>query len=446
MLSPRMLILTTMACLGASSAAAGVGTIMVSYYTPHNFNNLGVLDGPTFAIQNTSSVALTNGVLYIGANSTTPADSFAVGTIPPNSAVYVMPGASNDGGSNHTFFKYTGSIRDTSDEGPDENTVPFVFTASWNGTPVTTGTFTPGPSAGPSNDGTVKFINFLGGPNNADAPCNDCFGPKLAATIATVPSDFNHDGHPDVIWEAPTSGFAQLWLLGGAQGVTVMGAADLTQTNPWHIVAVADFNGDGAPDVVWQDPVSGAVQVWFMGGSEGNMFISAANITNANSWQVVSVADFNSDGHPDLLWEDPKSGFSQIWYMGGSQGITFLSAADLTQTNPWHIVGTGDFNLDGFPDVLWQDPVNGTVQIWYMGGTTPGQQGSQLQTAVNLPANKWHVMAIADFNQDGHPDIVYESPTTNAAQVFYYTGAQGTTPAGSAVLSGANPWYLAGPH
>ncbi len=258
--------------------------------------------------------------------------------------------------------------------------------------------------------------------------------------------DFNHDGHPDIIWEDPTSGFAQVWYLGGAQGVSVTGAADLTQTNPWHIVAVADFNGDGNPDVVWQDPVSGAVQVWFLGGAGGNALISAYNITNHNAWKVVSVADFNRDGHPDLLWEDPTSGFAQIWYLGGAQGITVMGAADLTQTNPWHIVGTGDFNGDGVPDVLWQDPVSGTVQIWYMGGTTAGLQGSQLQTAANLPANAWHVVAVGDFNQDGHPDIVYQSPTTNAAQVFFFTGAQGTTPAGNAVLSGPNPWFIAGPH
>lgn len=162
--------------------------------------------------------------------------------------------------------------------------------------------------------------------------------------------------------------------------------------------------------MVWQDPVSGADQ----------------------------------DGHPDLLREDPTSGFSQVWYLGGSQGITLLGAADLDQTNPWHIVGAGDFNGDGFPDVLWQDPITGTMQIWYMGGTTAGQQGTQLKSAVNLTANQWHVVAIADFNQDGHPDVVFQG-SNGAAQVFFYTGSQGTTPAGSAVLSGANPWYIAGP-
>jgi uncharacterized protein (DUF2235 family) len=263
---------------------------------------------------------------------------------------------------------------------------------------------------------------------------------------ANIQYDFNGGPGPDVVWEDPTSGFAQIWYLGGPQGVTTTGAADLTQSNPWRIVGIADFNGDGTPDVLWQDPVSGAVQVWYLGGAGGNVLTGSADITNRNAWKVVSVADFNQDGHPDILWQDPVSGFSQIWYMGGAQGTTILGAANLDQTNPWNIVGCADFNGDGVPDVLWQDPKSGTVQIWYMGGTQAGAQGSQLQTAVNLTANPWRVAAIADFNLDGHPDVVFQDPVTGGAQVFFYTGAQGTTLSGTAVLSGPNPWLIAGPH
>jgi hypothetical protein len=212
-------------------------------------------------------------------------------------------------------------------------------------------------------------------------------------------------------------------------------------------VGIGDFNGDGAPDVVWQDPVSGAVQVWYLGGPQGVTLLGAADITTKNPWKVVSVADFNQDGHPDLLWQDPTNGFSQIWYLGGPQGTTFLGAVNLNQTNPWNIVGTGTFNNDGFPDVLWQDPVSGTVQIWYMGGTTPGAQGSQLQSAVNLTGPMTtKVVAIADFNNDGHADVIFQNTSTGAATVYFYTGAQGTTPNGTAVLSTGNPWYIAGPH
>jgi hypothetical protein len=56
------------------------------------------------------------------------------------------------------------------------------------------------------------------------------------------------------------------------------------------------------------------------------------------------------------------------------------------------------------------------------------------------------VVAIADFNLDGHPDVVFQDPVSGAATVYYYTGADGITPDGTAVLSTGNPWYIAGPH
>ena len=262
-----------------------------------------------------------------------------------------------------------------------------------------------------------------------------------------TPDDFNQDGHPDVIWEEPVTGWAQAWYLGGPRGASVTGAADLTQANPWNIVGVGDFNRDGAPDVVWQDPVSGAVQVWYLGGSGGVALTGAANVTAKNPWKVVSVADFNRDGHPDLLWQDTATGFAQIWYLGGAQGTTFLGAADLDQTNPWNIVGTGDFNNDGIPDVLWQDPATGAAQIWYMGGGVAGAQGSQVISAVDLTGPMTaKVVAIADFNMDTHPDVVFQDPATGAATIYFYNGAQGTTPAGTAPLSGENTWHIAGPH
>ena len=51
----------------------------------------------------------------------------------------------------------------------------------------------------------------------------------------TSVSDFLRDGHPDVIWEAPSVGWAQVWYLGGPQGATLTAAANLTQSNPWQM-------------------------------------------------------------------------------------------------------------------------------------------------------------------------------------------------------------------
>ena len=146
-------------------------------------------------------------------------------------------------------------------------------------------------------------------------------------------ADFNGDGHPDLFWQDPVTGLAQIWLMGGAQGITLLNAVNLTASNPWKIVGTGDFNGDGRPDVVWQDPVSGAVQVWYLGGTLGNVVTSATNLTASNTWRIVSIGDFNGDGHPDVVWQDPASGASAVWFLGGAQGVTLAGSAALSGGN-----------------------------------------------------------------------------------------------------------------
>lgn len=259
--------------------------------------------------------------------------------------------------------------------------------------------------------------------------------------VEAIPGDFNADGHPDLVWQDPASGNSQVWFLNGMQAIAPLGAAALSPGNPWRIAAVADFNGDGYPDVVWQDPHSGATQVWFL-GPPGTALLGVAAITSGNPWRIVAAADFNRDGYPDLVWQDPVSGWVQIWYLGGPQGITLVGAANLTVRNPWHVAGAGDFNGDGQPDLLWQDPVSGTTQIWYLGGA----QGNVIASAVNLAgANPWRVVSVADFNRDGHPDVFWQDPVSGASQVWFLNGAQGTDLMAAVNLNGPNPWRIVGP-
>ena len=314
---------------------------------------------------------------------------------------------------------------------------------------IGTGTYSFTVPAGGTYTVSASLQGYYFYPYPAALTFNSASANQTANFQAAVQNDFNHDGHADVIWEEPKIGWAQVWYLNCSPSVSCyppLGSQNVTQANPWNIIGVGDFKGDGTPDVVWQDPVSGAVQVWYLGGSGGVTLQSAINITTKNPWKVVSVADFNHDGHPDLLWQDPVSGWAQIWYLGGAQGVTLLAAANITTRNPWHVVGAADFNNDGYVDVLWQDPVSGTVQLWYMTGSTPGQEGTQLLSATNITGGMTtKVVAVGDFNSDGQPDLIFQDPVTGAATVYFYTGTQGITPGGTSVLSSGNPWYIAGP-
>ena len=247
-------------------------------------------------------------------------------------------------------------------------------------------------------------------------------------------------GHPGVVWQDPVTGTSEIWLLGGAQGTAVIGAANLNTTaNSWRIVGMADFDGDGHPDVVWQDPVTGRSQVWFLGGAQGTTRMGAAVLSGVNSWRIAAVADFNGDGHPDLVWQDPVTGQSQVWYMGGAQGTTLIGSAVLHKPNSWRIVGAADFNGDGLPDLVWQDPVTGQSQVWFMGGT----QGTTLMGAVVLSKpNAWRIARVMDFNGDGHPDLIWQDPATGRSQAWLLGGIQGATITVAVVLTGPTPLHI----
>ena len=304
-----------------------------------------------------------------------------------------------------------------------------------------------GPAGGDHREIGFGFISLaLRSFNPGEACPSDSTGEPAYSLLATNrsggPADFNGDGHPDLVWQYPGPGQSQIWFLGGPQGAALLGAASLSNVTDWRIAAVADLNGDGHPDVIWQHPASGESKVWFLGGLQGNIIGGETTLTPGQPWRIVAAADFNRDGHPDLVWQDPASGRARIWYLGGPQGTTLMAAVDLARISPWHIVGAGDFNGDGYPDLVWQDPVSGAVQVWYLGGP----QGNTVTAVAQLAGlNSWRIVSIADFNLDGHPDVVWQNPTSGASQIWFLGGAQGTTLLGNSDLSGPNIWRIAGP-
>jgi len=153
------------------------------------------VDAPAFRFINSGRTAITNASFTIEANKALGVvrDIFHIGTLNPGRTFVLVPGASNDkrvhpsGG----FFTFSapGSPRDTSDSGPDDNALTFVFTGKVGTQSVTSGTIEPGNFLKPSTDGTVASLNFLGGPGNADGPCNDCYPITVIGTIVAAPGN-----------------------------------------------------------------------------------------------------------------------------------------------------------------------------------------------------------------------------------------------------------------
>jgi len=225
----------------------------------------------------------------------------------------------------------------------------------------------------------------------------------------------------DIVWRNTSSGLDRIWYL---DGVTRVGneALDTEADLNWKIVGRGDFNGDGQTDILWRNSSNGQNRVWYMNlkTKTGEALLDPPIVANQN-WQIVGTGDFNSDGHVDILWRNPSTGEVGVWYMDGitRQGMGFT----VSQTDPnWRIVGTGDFNGDGKPDILWRNSSTGEVGVWYMDGITYQSYG----LTVSETDQNWKIVGIGDFNGDIKPDILWRNSSTGENRVWYMDGMQKT--------------------
>jgi peptidyl-Asp metalloendopeptidase len=46
-------------------------------------------------------------------------------------------------------------------------------------------------------------------------------------------------------------------------------------------------------------------------------------------WQVAAIGDYNGDGYSDILWRNPLNGANSIWEMNASGGHSIVNPGTL---------------------------------------------------------------------------------------------------------------------
>ncbi len=213
--------------------------------------------------------------------------------------------------------------------------------------------------------------------------------------IAEAVADMDGDGYSDIVFRFTgddgipnDTGVSYIWFMNGStvKQVRKRGGAPLN----WTLLGAADINGDYAADMVYISP-----------NNDLRVLIATPQRTCANlsagtlpaGYQALKLADFTGKGRADILYRHPTTGATALLSLDAS-AVTLpapnaspddpnascsssslvipTSSINLPAVDPtWQLYSTGDFNGDGYVDIVWKQP-NGILTMWLMGANSAG--------------------------------------------------------------------------
>jgi FG-GAP-like repeat len=240
--------------------------------------------------------------------------------------------------------------------------------------------------------------------------------PVGTSPTAIAVADFNGDGKPDLAvansGDPNTNDDGNVSILLGKGDGTFQGSTTFNAgKNPWSI-AVGDFNRDGKKDLAVLDGGEASVSILFGKGDGSFQPVMKYNLDSSGYPAAIAAADLDGDGTLDLAVAGGGDGISIL--LGNHDG-TFQPAVNfsISATLGLYVFDTssltiGDFNEDKKLDiaVVSQTFPSGGESRGYLSvfvGNGDGTFQSPIQTAIGGGSFS---IAAGDFNGDGKLDVV----------------------------------------
>ncbi|MGE3109821.1 MAG: FG-GAP-like repeat-containing protein [Phycisphaerales bacterium] len=250
---------------------------------------------------------------------------------------------------------------------------------------------------------------------SASAQCPLSFGSAAGFPAGPGPrsvavADFNGDGRPDIAVATQHANSVAVLLATGP-----IGDGSFSLTGNFGVglepisVRVGDFNRDGVTDLATANSASNTVSILSGNGAGG--FTSSGTYAVGASPSWVAVGDLNQDGVVDLAvsnWNTP-----QVAVLLGNADGTFMPAAFHALRAGSNSIANGDFNGDGLVDLA--SPDYSTQSISVLLGRGDGTFEAPVTYDVGIDPV---FVAVGDFNRDGRPDLAVANIHDNSVSVL----------------------------
>lgn len=263
-------------------------------------------------------------------------------------------------------------------------------------------------------------------------------------------ADFNRDGVDDVVAaRANQKGSRYYVALANGDGTFTVSDDQAVESSfyGYSSTLIADFNQDGLPDFVAKTAVERQIEVHLNDPSNPGVFTRTFRVTlpngsqgvNVSNWQEsYAVADFTGDGIPDLVFAERDAdtdNLMQIVVLAGDGLGDFSRHSELAgfddsfirsiYSSSYYSPGdfsAGDLNSDGFVDLV--AATNAGARIFLNDGTGNFAFSSMLENPGTQQRGRdsW----LVDFDEDGQLDLIQTGSGGNGPLIVRLGNGDGT--------------------